>query len=79
MDNGIRVKFVNYIKKFFEIVIWVVFISYWDEWEIEIFGRMSDKDVEMYFLRVLGYGYESIFEYVMLIFVIEGCFCVCLY
>ncbi len=39
MDNGIRVKLVNYTKKPLETVTWAALISYWDEWETEASGE----------------------------------------
>ncbi len=77
MGNGIRVTLVNYTKKPLETVTWAALISYWDGWETEAFGRMSERDVEMHLPRVLGYGHESILEHATLTFAIEGCSRVC--
>jgi thymidylate synthase ThyX/intein/homing endonuclease len=72
MDNGIRVKLVNYTKKPLETVTWAALISYWEGWETEAFERMDESDVEMHLPRILGYGHESILEHATLTFAIEG-------
>ncbi|KQH81412.1 FAD-dependent thymidylate synthase, partial [Thermococcus thioreducens] len=77
MSGGIKVTLVNYTKKPLETVTWSALISYWDEWESEAFGRITEKDVEMHLPKVLGYGHESILEHAVLTFALEGCSRVC--
>ncbi|HIP88854.1 MAG TPA: FAD-dependent thymidylate synthase [Thermococcus paralvinellae] len=68
----IKVKLINYTPRPLETITWAALISYWDEWESEVFERVTMDDVEKHLPKVLSYGHESILEHAVFTFAIEG-------